>query len=102
MNRSTMLVRAGWCLLAMSCQPALAAGSGEITVTGNVPILCSLEVQQEPGAVNIADISAGHTDRRVATVTENCNSPDGYTVTMLGSNSSDHTGMFVDAVSTDA
>lgn len=50
----------------------------------------------------IPDISAGHTNRHVATVTETCNSPDGYTVTVTGSNAGDHTGMFVDIVSSDS
>src|SRR5712691_2157836 len=96
---------AGWCLFAFECLiclPASAATTGEVTITGNVPILCSLDVQQEAGAVSIPDISAGYTNRRVATVTESCNSPDGYTVTMRGVNSGDHTGMFVDSVSSDS
>jgi hypothetical protein len=79
-----------------------AATTGQVTITGNVPIACDLLVQQEPGADNIPDISAGHTNRHVATVTEICNSPDGYTVTLIGSNSGDHSGMFVDIVSTDS
>ncbi len=86
----------------LACPPAAAAPTGQVTITGSVPILCSLDVQQEPGAVGIPDISAGHTNRRVATVTETCNSPDGYTVTVSGVNSGDHTGMFVDAASSDS
>lgn len=81
---------------------ALAAPTGQVTITGNVPILCDLLVQQESGAANIPDISAGHDGRHIATVTETCNSPDGYTVTVTGANSGDHTGMFVDNVSTDS
>ncbi len=81
---------------------ATAATTGQVTITGNVPIACDLLVQQEAGADNISDISAGHANRHVATVTETCNSPDGYTVTLTGSNSGDHTGMFVDFVSTDS
>lgn len=82
--------------------PATAATTGQVTITGNVPIVCDLLVQQEAAADNIPDISAGHTNRHVATVTETCNSPDGYTVTVAGSNSGDHNGMFVDIVSTDS
>jgi hypothetical protein len=82
--------------------PAFAAPTGQVTITGNVPIACDLIVQQEAGASSIPDISAGHVDRHIATVTETCNSPDGYTVTMTGANSGDHTGMFVDNVSTDS
>ena len=106
MIRSANFVNTGWCLMLIECLlfclPASAATTGEVTITGNVPVLCSLDVQQEAGAVSIPDISSGHTSRRVATVTENCNSPDGYTVTMQGANASDHTGMFVDAISSDS
>ncbi len=90
---------AGGCLFSPL---ATAATTGEVTITGNVPIACDLLVQQEAGADNIPDISAGHTNRHVATVTETCNSPDGYTVTVTGSNAGDHTGMFVDIVSSDS
>lgn len=92
-------------LLAGSCLSvplAVAAPTGQVTITGNVPIVCDLLVQQEAGAASIPDISAGHTNRHVATVIETCNSPDGYTVTVTGANSGDHSGMFVDTVSTDS
>src|SRR5713226_6553576 len=105
MTRPAISACIGWCVLAFGCLiclPASAATTGEVTISGNVPILCGLDVQQEPGAVSIPDISAGHTNRRVATVTETCNSPDGYTVTVRGVNSGDHTGMFVDSVSSDS
>jgi hypothetical protein len=81
---------------------AAAAPTGQVTITGNVPIVCELEVRQESGADSIPDISAGHTNRHVATVIETCNSPDGYTVTVAGANSGDHTGMFADFVSGDS
>ena len=95
MNLFSLLTAA--CTMSM----AMAGTTGEVRVTGSVPILCELSVQQEPGAVNISDISAGHTDRHVATVTESCNSPSGYAVTVSAANTSDHTGKFVDAVSND-
>lgn len=82
--------------------PVNAASTGQVTITGSVPIACDLEVQQEAGATGTADISAGHANRHVATVAETCNSPDGYTVTVAGANSGDHTGMFVDTVSADS
>lgn len=81
---------------------AVAATTGQVTITGNVPIACDIDVRQDSGAVSIPDISAGDTNRKIATVTENCNSPDGYTVSMTGSNSGDYTGMFVDTVSGDS
>lgn len=95
---ATFLLAGGY----FSVPLATAATTGQVTITGNVPIACDLLVQQEPGADDIPDISAGHTNRHVATVTETCNSPDGYTVTVTGSNSGDHTGMFVDIVSADS
>jgi hypothetical protein len=99
----TGVATAGFLVLqSLACPPAAAAPTGQVTITGNVPILCSLDVQQDPGAVSIPDISAGHTNRPVATVTETCNSPDGYTVTVRGVNSGDHTGMFIDSVSSDS
>ena len=81
---------------------AVGATTGQVRLTGSVPLLCELSVQQEPGAIDIPDISAGHTGRHIATVTENCNSPSGYTVTVSAANTSDHTGQFVDTVSNDA
>lgn len=81
---------------------ATAAPTGQVTITGNVPIACDLLVQPEAGATNIPDISIGHANRHIATVIETCNSPDGYTVTVTGANSGDHNGMFVDIVSTDS
>jgi hypothetical protein len=87
-------------LLAISL--AEAAPTGQVTITGNVPIACDLLVQQEAGAASIPDVSVGHANRHVATITETCNSPDGYIVTVTGVNAGDHNGMFVDPVSTDS
>jgi len=95
----TALLPASNCLFV---SPTFAASTGQVTITGNVPVACDLLVQQEAGASSIPDISAGHNGRHIATVTETCNSPDGYTVTVTGANSGDHTGMFVDNISTDS
>lgn len=81
---------------------AVAAPIGQVMVTGSVPIDCNLVVQQAAGATGISDISAGHTNLNIATVTESCNSPDGYLVSVTASNSGDHNGLFVDTVSTDS
>ena len=105
MTRPAVSGSAGWWLLIFAClicPPATAATTGQVTITWNVPIVCSLDVRQEAGAVSISDISAGHTNRRIATVTETCHSPDGYTVTLRCVNSGDHTGMFIDSVSSDS
>jgi hypothetical protein len=71
-----------------------AATQGTVTLTGRVPQACDIVVTTEAGATNIADISAGDTDRLIATVNESCNDPQGYTVTVVGTNSGDHTGTF--------
>ena len=81
---------------------AVAAPTGQVIVTGNVPIDCNLVVQQASAATSIPDISAGNTNLNIATVTETCNSPNGYTVAVNGSNSGDHNGIFVDFVSDDS
>lgn len=81
---------------------AVAAPTGQVIVTGSVPIDCNLVVQQATGATGIPDISTGHTNLNIATVIESCNSPDGYLVSVTASNSGDHNGLFVDTVSTDS
>ena len=78
-----------------------SATTGTVTVNGQVPAVCAVVVAPESGASNITDISAGDTDRLIATVTENCNDPDGYTMTVVGTNSTNHTGLFKDSVSND-
>ena len=80
---------------------AMAAPTGQVKITGSVPIACDLEVVEEASASNISDISAGHPNLHVATATETCNDPDGYIVTMLGGNSASHEGKFVDIASGD-
>lgn len=79
--------------------PAFAALSGSVTLSGAVPALCAIVVTPSAGAIGILDISAGDTNRTIANVTETCNDPDGYTVTVTGTNSGNHTGKFVDTVS---
>jgi len=80
---------------------ARAATTGTVTVNGQVPAVCAVVVTQEAGASNITDISLGDSNRLIATVNENCNDPDGYTMTVVGTNSTDHTGLFRDSVSND-
>lgn len=97
-------MKKGFTLYAMAlffAAPAMAATTGQVKITGNVPIACDLEIREEPGASNITDLSAGHPNLHVATAIETCNDPDGYTVTMGGGNSGSHEGMFVDTVSGD-
>lgn len=88
--------------IACNLHAACAALTGTVTITGQVPIACNIVVTPAPGASNIADISAGATNKSVATVVENCNSPNGYSVSVAGTHSGDHTGLFVDSVSNDS
>jgi hypothetical protein len=78
---------------------AKAASSSSVTITGKVPVSCNISVAAASGASNIADLSQGNTNLLVATVTENCNDPSGYTVTLAGTNSASYTGLFKDSVS---
>jgi len=82
--------------------PAHAALSGYVTISGAVPSTCAIIVTPAISAANITDISIGDTNRLVATVTETCNNLAGYTVTLLGTNSNSHTGLFVDTTSLDS
>ena len=76
-----------------------AATAGSVTINGKVPVSCNISVAAASGASNIADISQGNTNLLVATVTENCNDPIGYTVSVAGANSGTYTGLFKDSVS---
>lgn len=90
-----------FCVMTFFAAEGFAAPTGTVTINGRVPAVCDVVVTPEAGAQNIADISAGDNERIVATVNENCNNTAGYTVTLLGTNSADHTGLFVDSVSND-
>ncbi len=76
-----------------------AATSGSVTINGKVPIVCGISVAAASGATNITDLSAGNSSLLVATVTESCNDPSGYTVSVAGTNSSSYSGLFKDSVS---
>lgn len=89
---------AGFVFVATTAEAAL---TGTVTLSGKVPQICNIVVTPEVGASNIADISAGDTDRVVATVNETCNDIDGYTVTVNGTHSGNHTGLFRDTISGD-
>ncbi len=78
---------------------ALAASSGGLTISGKVPLSCNIAVTPASGASNIADLSQGNTGLLVATVSESCNDPNGYSVSVAGANSASFTGLFKDAVS---
>ncbi len=98
----TLISLAALWLICIYITPAQAALTGTVTITGAVPTACAIIVLPAVGASSIMDISLGDTNRLVATVTETCNDPDGYTVSVAGTNSGDHTGLFIDTVSLDS
>ncbi|MBI1309304.1 MAG: hypothetical protein GC129_05600 [Proteobacteria bacterium] len=73
-----------------------AASTGQVTIVASVPSTCNITVTPQAGAT-IANLTLGATNLQVATVNESCNAPAGYTVTMVGTNSTDYTGKFVDS-----
>lgn len=92
-------------LYAFATSNAYAEGSrsAEIQITGMVPDETSLEVGSSAsgfsimGAQNeIQDLSAGATKKVVGTISEKSRNRNGYTVSMVGVNSGNHTGLFVD------
>lgn len=76
--------------------PAFASKEGRLTINGKVPQLCEIAVKATDKARDILDISKGDTSRLVGYVYERCNDPNGYTVDVVGINSQDHTGLFID------
>ncbi len=67
---------------------AAAGDSGALQLRGQVPLACSIQVDPTQAATSL-DLSSSQTDVAVASVTESCNSPTGYTieVSSLGSGS---------------
>lgn len=102
MRPCTCLIRGLAALVAsqLAVLPALAATTGNVVITGTVPAACNITVNTLAGA-SIADLTQGATHLQVATVEENCNNPNGYTVDMIGSHSGSYGGRFVDSVSGD-
>ncbi|PZP40410.1 MAG: hypothetical protein DI585_01085 [Pseudomonas fluorescens] len=70
-----------------------AANTGSVVITATVPSQCNITVTPASGA-NIADLTTGNTNLKVATVNESCNAPDGYYVNITGTNSGTYTGQF--------
>ena len=66
---------------------AFAANSASLNLKGVVPESCSVGIVETLDATTI-DILAGETGIKVATVTETCNKPTGYTVLMSSASGS--------------
>ncbi len=64
--------------------PAYAAStSGTIELTGTVPVQCEIIVQNVDGQLDLVD---GEIAKQVAEISESCNDPAGYTLTIASQN----------------
>jgi len=59
--------------------PAMAATSGSLALSGNVPAIIEISVTSEPGSLTLP-LTTTIADREVATVNERSNKKAGYTV----------------------
>ena len=87
---------------ALPAAAVFAAKEGTLTVNGKVPEACEIVVQESGNGKNILDLSKGARDLNVGTVSEKCNDPSGYTVTIQfknGENGEGASGLFKDSVS---
>lgn len=87
---------------ALPSAAVFAAKTGVLTVTGKVPESCELVVLESGNGKRILDLSKGAKDLNIGTVSEKCNDPNGYTVTIQfknGKNGKDAAGLFRDSVS---
>ena len=85
--------------LAVGLPVSALASSGSLTIAGKVPLSCNIAVTPTSDASHIADLSQGNAGLLVATVSENCNDPNGYSVSIAGANSASFTGLFKDTAS---
>ena len=81
-NLTTFLAAiVGVAALLIGGGPAQAATEGTLNLSGSIAAACSIVVTPTAAASSL-DLVAGETDTNVATVSENCNDADGYTVTV--------------------
>lgn len=79
------------------CPPgdtALCQDQDKLVISGRIIPFCEIKVNAEAVATNL-NISAGETAKKVATVTESTNSPNGFTVHVASANN----GKLVNGVS---
>ena len=84
-KRSRMTIAIAVAFVALASIPAVAATSGSILLSGNVPAILEITVTPEPGITNLP-ITTTQSDLLVATVVERSNKHAGYTVTLQSSN----------------
>lgn len=63
-----------------------SSASGQIQLSGSVANICTLAVTATAKATNL-DILGGETNAVVGTISEDCNSGNGYTVSLTSTNS---------------
>lgn len=80
--------------LVVGAASVFAADSGNITIQGTVAPVNAIVVTPVAGYNSLA-LGAGATDQQVATVNEQNNDPDGYTVTLVSANASTNTVAFL-------
>ena len=78
---SLTLLAAFVALVSMGATNANAATEGTLNLSGSIAAACSIVVTPT-AAASALDLVSGETDTNVATVSENCNDADGYTVTV--------------------
>lgn len=72
---------------------AASSPTGDVTIRAQVPLDCNIAIEDKPGTL-IDDLSAGATNLLVAEVTEVCNDPDGYVVSVESGRTGLHKGEF--------
>lgn len=84
-NRSSILAAVLTGSLILSAASVFAADSGNVTIQGTVDPVNAIVVTSVAGYNSLA-LGTGATDQQVATVNEQNNDPDGYTVTLVSAN----------------
>lgn len=74
---------------------AASSPSGNVTIQAKVPLDCNILIENKSGIL-IDDLSEGASDLLVAEVTEVCNDPDGYVVSVESARTGLHKGEFLE------
>jgi len=69
--------------------PAEAASSDAVDLSSTVALDCGITVADKDGSIDLVN---GENKKKVATVTENCNSVAGYTITLSSANAGNMDG----------
>ena len=72
-------------LVAASATSVMGATSGNLGLSGSVPVILEITVNAGAGAIALTP-SSNVSSASIGTVVEKCNDPDGYTVTLSSQN----------------